>query len=545
MFRVSLLIFCAGLAQGLAQMQATGAVSGVVREMGSGTPIVGAKVGVSGDPGLAKGKEVTTDGNGRYTLPDVSPGQHRITAQAPPKPGDFPRTSSRSVTVAAGQRVDGIDFGLRTRVSLSGHVYDQNKEPMAGVSVFLIAREYSYGALRYVFSFVATTNDEGEYVLNRIEPGRGYLVMAAKRPQKRSAISEAPADPKLRKPAFVPTYYPGTTSLEGAQPVTLRAGEHREGVDLKVHRSTSFCIEGQLQGLNGPEELQFTLADRQPSSGWSGGGGMFMGSPLGTTGLDGKFRICDLYPGEHRLTVHSKVQGMPAFWGIADIPILDRDISRVTVAPTPPVTIPGEIVWAGEPPETPVEKEVGLFLRPLTRAPWTGERTDVKSKIPGNFSIPNVLADAYVLDFRGLPSDLYIKEATYAGRSVLAEPLHPGSAVGEAALRIVVARDGGTVAAKVMTKDAPAADARVLIIPAAVSSEAALPAAIIAGQCDQNGMWTSSRLAPGKYYATALAAPHDNSPESIGALWRNRTQMKEIEVTAKGEAQVTIPLSGN
>jgi hypothetical protein len=112
-------------------------------------------------------------------------------------------------------------------------------------------------------------------------------------------------------------------------------------------------------------------------------------------------------------------------------------------------------------------------------------------------------------------------------------------------LRVVLARDGGTVAARVADKDGNAVpDARVLILPITVASETALAAAIVSGQCDQNGAWTSNRLAPGKYYVVALYTPYNNSPESIGKLWGSRTHFKEIELAPKGNVQVALgPMS--
>ena len=64
---------------------------------------------------------------------------------------------------------------------ISGRVLDQNKEPVVGVSVSLVAREYSYGALRLVFGGQGGTDDQGEYVIERVQPGRAYALMAQKR----------------------------------------------------------------------------------------------------------------------------------------------------------------------------------------------------------------------------------------------------------------------------------------------------------------------------------------------------------------------------
>src|SRR5260370_4354148 len=218
---------------------------------------------------------------------------------------------------------------MHGNAEISGKILDQNKEPVPGLSVLLIAREYSLGALRYVFASAAQTDDQGEYTMKRIEPGRVYLLLAQKAYHKLDPISESPVNPKLRKPAVVPTFYPGT-SLEGAQPLVLNPGERREGVDIRVLRTPSYCIDGVVQSGSGPDALHFDIAERQPTSGASGNGAMFMSGPGGVTDLDGKIRICDLHPGDYTITAFSQAADpVPAFFGIAAVSIVDEDVNKL------------------------------------------------------------------------------------------------------------------------------------------------------------------------------------------------------------------------
>ena len=52
----------------------------------------------------------------------------------------------------------------------------------------------------------------------------------------------------MRLPAVVPTYYPNSRTAEGAEPLTVRPGELREGIDIHLARSPSFCLEGVTRG---------------------------------------------------------------------------------------------------------------------------------------------------------------------------------------------------------------------------------------------------------------------------------------------------------
>jgi hypothetical protein len=520
----------------------TGSISGIVRNATTGEPIANATVSVSAIGG-SDAQRTTTDNEGAYTLSNVKPGERRVTAATPPQlAATFPATLSRMVDIQPGQKVTSLNFAIKLPGRISGRLVDQNDEPIAGADVILVAREYSLGALRYVYADAARTDDEGAYKINRVMPGRGYLVMATKRERKLGAIDEAPADPKLRRPAFAPTLYPGVTEIEGAQPLVLRAAELRENVDIRIRRTQSYCISGSAQGPNGPEVLRFSIRQRQPHSGHSGDGAMFMMEPTGLTDRDGKLRICGLAPGEYHLNVWPEASGFPGYYGAAEVQLLDRDVDKLTVVARPHVSVTGEVTWDGERPETPVESKLNVWLKPLTRANWMGEQSTHRLDVPGSFTWKDLMVDPYWADLpQGVPTGTYLKEFSYAGKNLLLEPFVPGSGTGEATLRIALGRDGGTIAANVADKDGNAVpDCRVLIMPVHADSEAALAAGIVSGQCNQSGAWRSRMIAPGKYAVLALPVPHNNSPEAIGKLWLLRSKATEVEVSPHGSAQVKL-----
>lgn len=542
----------AAMAQTPANQTAVAAlsVSGVVKDAVTGQPLrdytVSTNVNATWVGNMilmnASTREVssTTDQQGRYKLSDLPTGEYRIQVRDARRSGS-PATKN---IVLAGHDLDGLDFNVMVDGTITGKIVDENKDPVPGMTVFLVAREYFLGLLGSFLQWSARTNDRGEYTLERVKAGRPYLILAEKRERKLPPHSDVPLNPKLRKRVPMRTWYPSSPSPDGAIPMVLGSGERREGVDIEVKKSQSYCIEGTLEGASGPAALDFGIEAQQPSSGVSSGGGAFMAAPGGTTGRDGAFRICDLYPGGYRLTAIQRSgdpNQQPPAYGVATIAVSDRDIRGIKLSASPGLPLAGEVVWDGVSPGTPVTTRVSVYLQPLLRSHYMGESTDARADIPGPFSFSGLLIDDYTVRATVNGPGLYIKDVAYGGRSVQYEPLRLGSAMPGAGMRVVVGHDGSTIGAQVGDKDGnPVPDARVLILPAEIGSEAELAARLVSGQTNQYGQYTSTILTPGKYYVAASADSVDATPETIGKLWRARNRFKEVELAPSAAAQVSL-----
>ena len=517
-----------------------GSIAGTVTAGAGGPPMKDVEIHVNRNTPQAK--MALTDSQGRYAIRDVAPGQIRVSANAPDASGrvGFGPNADRQITLAPAQELVNVDFRLVIQGRISGKVVDQNKEPVVGLAVYLVAREYSHGALRAVFAGYSATDDQGEYRLERVQPGRAYAVMASKKYRAIPAISDAPVELELRLPAVVPTYYPNAPSIDGAELLVLRPGEQREGVDIRLTRSKAFCVDGVVEASGGAGALRFEIGETQPASGTVGSGGFYMAVPGGTSGPDGKVRLCDLHPGDYELTVSEQARGAMSRsqFGAAIVTIGDRDVAGVRVALRPRIPVAGEVVFDGPAPETPVEGKLRLFVQAITRT----ERGNVQASIPGEFAFEGgLLMDEYGLDITGVPTGLYIKDVTYGDRSVLNQSLRVGSAMGNAGLRVTLGRDGGSIAARVADKDGtPVADCTVVILPAAAANEAGLAAALKSGKTYQNGTWAGPTLAPGKYFVLATGETIDRSPETVGKLWKARNRGEAVELAPNGKASVTL-----
>jgi hypothetical protein len=518
-------------------------ISGSVEDSVSHQPLEAYTVRLS--PG---NHSAETDSKGNFRFKDLDPASYRLSARL-----QFAASPEKIVSVTSGQDLSGIRLKVEPMGTVLGTVTDENGEPVQKADVSLVARDYYRGKLRYVLTSTARTDDKGDYTLERAIPGHRYLVYASRKERSLDAISKVPANPKLRKKVIESVYYGGADRPDGAQVMILRPGERKEGIDFKLRRTQAWCIDGVIEDGGRPTaKALFSILEAQPHFGFSPSSqsGMVGSGPGGSTGDDGKFRICDLHPGEYALTTivfgpEGPEGGTPTMFAVTEAAITDRDVHDLKINPRPKVPVSGEVVWDGEAPKDPVSGEITFWVEPLGRAGWKGEQAsfNAKSSIPGKFSFPGLFVDEYNVHIWGVPSDSYLKEASYAGTSILSAPMVPGSR-GDSSMRIVLGRDGGLIQAKTVDKDGqPIPDTALIIMPADITSPALLADSLIRASTDQNGNYTSDRLAPGKYIVIATDASVDSSVDSIDKLWAVRNKAQSVDLAPNGTVGVSVELT--
>jgi hypothetical protein len=513
-------------------------LSGSVEDSVSQQPLEGITVVLG-----SGSKSATTDAKGNFQFKEMDPGTYHLSAFA-----EMEKSNRKTVSLTCNQDLTGVRLKMDPTGTIVGRVLDENGEPLANAQVDLVSRDYFMGKLRYIVSSIARANDKGDYSLGPVRPGYKYFVYASLRERRLDAISKVPANPKLRKKVFEPEYFGGSDRPEGAQAVMVRPGERKEGVDFKLRRTAAWCIDGVIRNGMEPGKAWFSIAESQPHSGFSpsADGGLHQSPPGGGTGDDGKFRICNLHPGEYTVTTSVWDSDHTAtMFSKTEANITDGDIHDLKISALPKIAIAGEVVWDGPAPTQPVEGQIHLFVQPIGRAGFKGEHEsfDADSQIPGRFSFPGLFLDQYHIRIWGVPKDSYLKEATYSGNSIFTAPIVPGS-VGNSSMRIVLARDGGTIQVKVVDKDKNALpDSSLVILPADIGSPALLADSMIRTSTDQNGAYTSDRLAPGKYIVIATDSVIDYSADCIDKLWALRNKVDPVELAPNGSLSLTVELT--
>lgn len=549
-FRALVSVLVIGMAYGQpAGTSVAGSIRGTIRDLGTGIPLAQAQIQL-----IADGKQpviVVTDSQGGYIFHDVDPGP--LTLRVFP-PGNILGNPPLNRTLRLGDKQDltGIDIKLRAQGEITGRVTNEAGNALAGIVVWLVAREYSLGELKYILTFRGRTDEAGEYTIRGVNPGRAYILLAAPLRQITNPVSGVPSDPERRKPVVAPTYYPGTDRAEGGLPVAIRPGERREHMDIRMIQMASFCAEGVVQSDVPDEPMRFELT--------SGSGAPVQGRVRTVTavvnfsllpqdvlaGPDGRFRVCELPPGNYRLSAYSSVPVesgpptvVPRAYGSTEFAIVDRDVKEITVTAMPWIRVRGQIEWTDSLPATDGGK-VTIRLLPLGRMARKQEALSV-AITAGAFSFDQLMMGEYAVQVEGLPPSTYMKDLLYAGRSVLASPLRVGSVTGSPDLRLILGRNGGYLNVRVTDRDNNAIpDTTVAIVPANAASPSALSELMKGGATGQTGNWVSPPLAPGKYVVLTTPSVVDFSPESLVRVLGARTLGRDVEIAPGGTVDLTL-----
>jgi hypothetical protein len=273
----------------------SGLVVGRVVDSDGTSPVSGAIVTLS-LPGFAP-LRVLSDGQGRFAYRALPKGSYSLAASRPGyvdgahgrlRPGG----AQLPVELTEGQqRVGNITVMMWRYAALAGTVLDEHNEPMVGVSVRALRRDYVAGRRRLAESGADTTDDRGQFRIGSLEPGEYVVVLPmSQRPSIETMIAD-PGGPAVRTmvrveatasmaagggggtfissnldsatpsagttPEGVPLtyqteFFTAALSASRATAVTLQAGEERTAVDFRLLPVPALSIGGTVLGPGGP-----------------------------------------------------------------------------------------------------------------------------------------------------------------------------------------------------------------------------------------------------------------------------------------------------
>lgn len=439
-----------------------------------------------------------TDDRGAFTIDNINPGMYVLTAEHQGYlDGEYGEADGAAVELklTPGQTLTDINVKLTPQAVVSGRVVDEDGEVWPHAFVHLRRSRLVHGQWKIEDFEGGELNDQGEFRIGRIRPGKYYLT----------------AEPdvnweslyKLPPPQRQSTWYPSSLDLDGATPIIVGSGNQVTGLEIRIRRGSVHRIRGTLVGSENiplPSEALQPYGRRSISArpiSDAGGNGK-SAAPR----ADGSFEISGLPSGTYEIHV---TQGLfPTInLGAATVQVDDRDVDDVTIQLTPPQRLTGVIQIAEEGSKKP--SGIQMDLDPIRPA----RGSSAISRADGGFEFPLLGAERYRVSV--LANGLYLKEIRY-GDVVSNDGTITVTGAG-GSLLLVLSTRVAHLTGRINTTAAGAP--RIVLIPAGAGGE------VRQATLDQTGAFSFGDLRPGAYKLYGF----EGAPDGV---WEDPDFMKEF-----------------
>ncbi len=499
---------------------------------------------------------VTTGDDGAFTLENIPPGRnYRLSAQ---RPGYVnaqygsrgPNTAGTPLTLTAGQVLKDLVIEMTPQGVVTGTVTDQNGDPVQNALVQLLSAQVSRGVRRYARSGISSTNDQGEYRIAGLVPGRYYLNV-----EDRSA-SLRNVDNQDKPESNLPTYYANTTDFRSAAPLDVMPGSELRGIDVRMLRGKVYTIRGRLVDASGnaPSGPVLLNIRAKPDP---GGPAVNLASlatraklPLRPPNFT--FEFTRLTPGPYIIQASGTgvVNGQPTAPMIVyqEVTLGDADVNDLVVHGTAGATLTGSVRVDGAELSSILPASSSAALTAATgNVVLTGLTPGRPSVVlmavdpdlssgarpgqvqdDGSFKIESIYPSIYHVSFIGLPQGVYVKSITYGGQDVTHAMLDLTNGAG-GPLAVVLSPKAADLTGVVHNEDGGAvASVPVTLIPKTEPVDDPT-GGLRTATTDQNGGFQFHSIPPGEYYLAAWEDPqavNTLGPEGLRKLVGSATTVK-------------------
>jgi hypothetical protein len=448
-----------------------------------------------------------TDDRAKFVFEAVEPGRYVLEAEHQGYiDGQFGDTDGRAVEIKLGpaQSLWDINVRLTPQAVISGRVANEDGDLWTHAQVILYRSEWSHGH-RTIRGFSGgDVNDQGEFRIGQIPPGKYYLAAV---PDARWETINRPGGKEvlLRQP----TWYPNSPDLQGATPIILDAGSQISGLEIRLRRGSTHRIRGTLIGIDNvsTDESHGPLSGRSISA--EGTSADAVNDRAGKIGPDGSFEIAGVPSGTYKIRVR---QGLPPInLGSVEVQVDDRDVEDVSIQLIPPRSLKGVIQI-----EEGSLKLAGLTIRLSSVDP--GSETRSGSRADGTFDFPLVGSERYRVIVEDNPGDgFYLKQIRY-GNAVSNDGTISLTGVNGTLVLLLSTRGArlmGTAVSRATDEQSKSAVSKAQV----VLIRGGMPARL--GTFDQSGTFAFQDLAPGLYSLYAFEGVPDGA-------WEDSDFLKEL-----------------
>jgi hypothetical protein len=470
-------------------------VSGMVVRSQDSAPLKNATVHLVNDADREHQIATKTSADGHFELKNVPPGQYklRVTRNGyvdqelnQKKPGD----PGATFTLGPGQRTSDLVFKLGRAAVITGKVFDEDGEPMVGVSVRTIRQVFTDGRKGFRSTNEQETNDLGEFRLFGLSPGRYYITADLSAWNRVVGDREFSSSEKSTgEKGYAKVYYPSALEIARASSVYVKEGEEIPSIDIFMKEVTVYRVRGKVQYLfphRGTGDTQLMVTRRGQRLDWDVAAHALVKA-------DGSFQIPELAPGEY--TVKGYFFDQEKFYSTQeDVDVVNADIDGLTLSLAQGTEISGHLLWDGKPS---LEGErASVFLSSEESAGYDrGGWAHVEEN--NQFTMKDVSQGTFRVNVTGISKDCYIKEVHFGETPLPDHLLHvKRGLVGP--LDVTISSKGARLQGTVTNPEStPVAGVWVVAVPE--ESKRSLRDLYKSVTTDQYGHYDLRGFAPGKY----------------------------------------------
>ena len=383
-------------------------LEGIVTRLGTAEPVVAASVVASLEGGTPA--TVQTDNAGRFSFRGLQPGRYTLRVVQAGLLGIRP-AGVLNISLGPQQRMRDVLLQVIPAALISGRVYDENRRPQSAVRVEALKFRYDRGQRKLVpLRTAAMTSPTGEYSIAGLEPGQYYLRAV---PTPQSALDGA---------SFPAVYYPGVTDPQFAAPIRVLPGSHVHPIDLVLTERKTFSVRVRIDNavVNPFNRFpRFQVIRFGPNA--------VENLPIRFVSVQG-----DVYEGHGfapgSYTIFASLMAEPTTaveMGRVSVDVFDGNVDAGVLQIKRGVALPGRIVLTDSLIGRVDLKQIRISLQPGNeQVNIVGMGASAVVKEDGKFELPNVQDSQFDIGVSGLPGDVYIQAAMYAGRNVIETVLH-------------------------------------------------------------------------------------------------------------------------
>ena len=343
--------------------QGTASISGRVLTADTGRPIKRARVAISG--GGRGGRTAITDDQGRYRVDGLVAGTYTVTAS---KTGFVDAIFGQRRAQQPGTPIELVDAQGATNVDLrlarggvlTGHVLDEDGEPLARAVVTAQRYQYVRGERQLTPAGGDQTDDRGQYRVFGLPPGDYYVSATAGGigqmigrglQQFAAGVAGGRGGPGAGRGAgplggfaeepeptgYAPTYYPGVVSAPEAGRIAVGPGQEVVGIDFQIQLVPFATVSGIVSGA---DESVSVLLMPQDARGLGPLGGQVL---AGRSQADGTFSVTNVPPGRYVAIARSGGRANDSKTATQAVVVNGENIAGVSLILQRGVTVSGNI----------------------------------------------------------------------------------------------------------------------------------------------------------------------------------------------------------